>query len=87
MASLLWQQASEPRVALPISMLRMNCRPRLRRWAAASHSWIPAWKVAVIALVSTSSTRFKPFISITVPVDAGQGVSEWKLPMARTGLG
>ncbi len=23
----------------------------------------------------------------TVPVDEGQGVSEWKLPMARTGLG
>ena len=87
MASLLWQHAREPMVALPISMLRKNCRLCVRSSAAASTSWIPASTVTVMAEGSTSSTRRIPAMSTTVPVEDGHGVSEWKLPTARTGLG
>jgi hypothetical protein len=41
----------------------------------------------VIACSSILTIAFRPDMSMMVPVDAAHGVSEWLLPIARTGAG
>ena len=72
---------------LPISMFSMNCSFNARSILAAWTSCSPAWAVIVIVSVSILTTWFKSAMLTIVPVDAAQGVSEWLLPKARTGLG
>ena len=72
---------------LPISILVMNCRSRSRNASEASTNCSPACAVKVLVVSSIAMTRFIPFMSMIVPSVATQGVKEWQLPIARTGLG
>ena len=86
-ASFVWQHAAEPSVRLPISMFSMNCSFFLRRTAAASTSCTPACAVRVFLAVSIFRILLKPSMLTMVPLDEAHGVSEWLLPIARTGPG